>query len=149
MKHTSWVILFASVLVLLMAGCGSAPNATPIPSISLDAPDASTTSQVQASAVVVPAQETRLSFVIAGMVWALQLVLQWRDFFKQLVNLKILDVLVDILYFIVPNTCDLSDLTVDLAPGVHIASWAPLYTSIGFALVLFVVTLVIFNRKNY
>ena len=68
MKHTSWVILFASVLVLLMAGCGSAPNATPIPSISLDAPDASTTSQVQASAVVVPAQETRLSFVIAGMV---------------------------------------------------------------------------------
>lgn len=70
MKHTSWIILFASMLVLVMAGCGSAPNATPIPSISLDAPDTSTTttSQVQASAVVVPAQETRLSFVIAGMV---------------------------------------------------------------------------------
>jgi len=68
MKHTSWIILFASMLVLVMAGCGSAPNATPIPSISLDAPDTSKTSQVQASAVVVPAQETRLSFVIAGMV---------------------------------------------------------------------------------
>lgn len=68
MKHTSWIILFASVLVLLMAGCGSASNETPIPYISLDAPDASTNSQVQVSAVVVPAQVTRLSFVIAGMV---------------------------------------------------------------------------------
>lgn len=92
---------------------------------------------------------TTMAFVIAGMVWALQLVLQWRDFFKQLVDSKILEVLVDILYFIVPNTGDLSDLTLDLATGERIASWAPLYTSVGFALVLVVVTLVIFNRKNY
>lgn len=92
---------------------------------------------------------TTMAIVIAGMVWALQLVLQWREFFKQLISSNVLDALVDILYFIVPNTGDLSDLTLDLATGVRITDWAPLYTSVGFAVVLLLITVVVFSRKNY
>lgn len=68
MKRTLRTLLSLSAIVLLMAGCSPAPAATPLPAISLDAPDASEASLLRASAVVLPFQESRLSFVISGMV---------------------------------------------------------------------------------
>lgn len=68
MKRILRTLLSLSVIVLLMAGCSPAPAATPLPAISLDAPDASEASLVKASAVVLPVRESRLSFVISGMV---------------------------------------------------------------------------------
>ena len=68
MKPTLWITLLASAFVLVIAGCNPASNTTPIPTVSLDATDASVSSQVKASAEVVPAQESHLSFVIPGMV---------------------------------------------------------------------------------
>ena len=62
------IIILASAFVLVMPGCNPSPTATPIQAISLDTSDTSASSQVKASAVVVPAQETRLSFVISGLV---------------------------------------------------------------------------------
>lgn len=68
MKRTLRTLLSLSAIVLLMAGCSPTPAATPLPAISLDAPGASEASLVKASAVVLPVQESRLSFVISGMV---------------------------------------------------------------------------------
>jgi RND family efflux transporter MFP subunit len=65
MKHTPWTTLAGLALVLAMAGCTQATTATPIPTIALDS-GALKAKNVQASAEVVPAQETRLSFVIPG-----------------------------------------------------------------------------------
>ena len=68
MKRTFRITCLASVFVLLIMGCSPSPAVTPIPTISLDASETAATSQVKASAVVVPAQESRLSFVISGLV---------------------------------------------------------------------------------
>jgi len=68
MKRIFWILSFASVIVLLMAGCSPSSAATPIPTVSLASPDTSGASLVKASAVVLPARETRLSFIISGMV---------------------------------------------------------------------------------
>ena len=68
MKRTYWIIILASVFALVTASCGAATTPTPIPTISLDTTDTAVLNQVQASAVVVPAREARLSFIIAGMV---------------------------------------------------------------------------------
>jgi RND family efflux transporter MFP subunit len=68
MKHIIWTMFIVSALTLVIASCSSAATATPIPVISLDETDASAPSQVQASAVVVPAREARLSFVLSGLV---------------------------------------------------------------------------------
>ena len=65
MKHTLWTTLAVLALVLAMAGCAPAATTTPIPTIALDS-GPSEVKNVQASAEVVPAQETRLSFVIPG-----------------------------------------------------------------------------------
>jgi len=55
---------------LLVAGCAPTATATAIPPVNLDTAPSEATS-VQASAEVVPARETRLSFVIAGPIEAL------------------------------------------------------------------------------
>jgi len=68
MKRIYWIIILVSVAALVMASCGAVTTPAPIPTISLDAADTAALNQVQASAVVVPAREARLSFVIAGMV---------------------------------------------------------------------------------
>jgi len=68
MKRTPWITILVSVFALLTSGCGAAAVPAPIPTISLDTTDTGLLNQVQASAVVVPAREARLSFVIAGMV---------------------------------------------------------------------------------
>ena len=68
MKRTIWIMFVASAFALVMASCSSAATTTPIPAISLDAPDDTEFNLVKASAVVVPTQEVRLSFVISGLV---------------------------------------------------------------------------------
>lgn len=66
MKRTLWATLLVSALVLLAAGCE--PAATAIPTVSLASINTTEASQVKAFAVVQPAWESRLSFVISGMV---------------------------------------------------------------------------------
>jgi RND family efflux transporter MFP subunit len=66
MKRFSWTLLL--IVFLLASGCGSAETATPIPVISLDIPGDVALTRVTASAVVVPVQESNLSFVISGQV---------------------------------------------------------------------------------
>lgn len=68
MKRIYQITLVVSIIALAMAGCSPAADVTPIPTISFDASGNSEVNQVKASAVVVPSQETRLSFVIPGLV---------------------------------------------------------------------------------
>jgi len=66
MKLTQWTTLAVLAPVLATAGCAPAIAATPIPTIALDSTGPLEVNIVQASAEVVPAQETHLSFVISG-----------------------------------------------------------------------------------
>lgn len=68
MKRILWILFSLSAILLLIVGCSPTPAATPIPAISLDVSDDADANLVKASAVVQPAQESRLSFVISGMV---------------------------------------------------------------------------------
>jgi len=65
MKWTQRTTLVVLALVLAMSGCATAATTTPIPTIALDS-NTTEIRNVQASAKIVPTQETRLSFVIPG-----------------------------------------------------------------------------------
>jgi len=65
MKHIQWTALAVLAYVLAMSGCSPSATATPIPIVELDS-SPSELNIVQASAQVVPAQESRLSFVLPG-----------------------------------------------------------------------------------
>jgi len=67
MLRTLWITLAVTASVLVTAGCGSVATATPTP-VLLDPFEDSEPNQVRASAVVVPVQQVRLSFVISGIV---------------------------------------------------------------------------------
>jgi RND family efflux transporter MFP subunit len=60
-------VLSAAGLVLIIASCAPTTTVTPLPTITLDTTGPAATS-VKASAVVVPVQESHLSFVISGLV---------------------------------------------------------------------------------
>ena len=66
MKNTQWATLAVLALVLAMASCAPVTAVTPIPTIALDPTGSFEVKSVQASAEVVPAKETRLSFVVSG-----------------------------------------------------------------------------------
>jgi RND family efflux transporter MFP subunit len=68
MKRNFWILFLVTAFVLAATGCSPAATTTPIPAISLDGAETSELNQVKASAVVAPSQESRLSFVISGMV---------------------------------------------------------------------------------
>jgi RND family efflux transporter MFP subunit len=70
MKHILWITILVSVLAFTIVSCGPAATATPLPVIPLDTSDNSEFSQVQASGIVVPSREARLSFPISGLVEA-------------------------------------------------------------------------------
>lgn len=59
-------VVTAVSLALVMSSCAPAAPATPIPTIALTSTGPSEIRNVQASAVVVPAQEAHLSFAISG-----------------------------------------------------------------------------------
>lgn len=73
MKRKLWLVI--SLLVFILAACGSSATQTPIPTIVVDggattntAKPVSSGGNVVASAVVVPAQEAQLAFVTGGNV---------------------------------------------------------------------------------
>ena len=92
---------------------------------------------------------TSMAIISAALVWFAQWVLGWHDYLKQIVDSEALTGTVDVLYYIVPKTGELSDLTVSLALGNPVTSWMPLWSSLIFAFMLLVITIMIFNRKNY
>ncbi|MGB7873386.1 MAG: efflux RND transporter periplasmic adaptor subunit, partial [Anaerolineales bacterium] len=70
MKHILWITIFVSALALTVVSCSPAATATPLPVIPLNTSDNSEFSHIQASGVVVPSREARLSFPISGLVEA-------------------------------------------------------------------------------
>jgi ABC-type transport system involved in multi-copper enzyme maturation permease subunit len=92
---------------------------------------------------------TSMAFVTAAVFWFAQLALRGREVVKRVVDSAALDTVFDVLYYIVPKTGELSDLTADVALGKPVTSWLPLYSSLVFAFVLIAAAAVIFNRKNY
>jgi RND family efflux transporter MFP subunit len=66
MKRFAWTLLLIGAVTT--TACGTSATATPLPVISLATPSTITPSRVAASAVVVPTQDSHLSFVIAGQV---------------------------------------------------------------------------------
>lgn len=90
-----------------------------------------------------------LAIMTAFVFWVAQWLLRYHDTVGQLFNTKILPYTLDTLYYIVPKTGQMSDISVNLASGDPVATWQPLLTTIAFALVAYIVTLQLFKRANY
>ncbi len=72
-----------------------------------------------------------------------------RDRIYALLSSKIYGYIVDGLYYILPKTAELGDMTQKLVRGVAVTSWMPLWTSLLFGGIIFVISGFIFQRKNF
>ncbi len=90
-----------------------------------------------------------LAIMTAFIFWVAQKLLQYHDSFGQLFNSKILSWAITALYYIMPKTGEMSDMSIKLASGEPVGSWQPLLTSIAFAVVAYIATLQLFKRANY
>ncbi|MEJ2635327.1 MAG: ABC transporter permease subunit [Calditrichia bacterium] len=72
-----------------------------------------------------------------------------RDKIYALLSNKIYGYIVDGLYYFFPKTAEIGDITQRLVRGVEVSSWAALWSSIAFGIFMFMISSLIFSRKNF
>jgi ABC-type transport system involved in multi-copper enzyme maturation permease subunit len=92
---------------------------------------------------------TSAAILTAVLIWFAQLALRGRELVTSFTDSTAVSTALDVLYYIVPKTGELSALTTRVALLEPVRNWLPLWSSVLFALALVVSTTVIFNRKNY
>jgi ABC-type transport system involved in multi-copper enzyme maturation permease subunit len=85
----------------------------------------------------------------AFFVYAIELVLSFREGFIALFSNKAAEYLLTTFYYIIPKTGEIADLGQEYAMGNAAASTQPVLTSLLFAIVLVLVTIQIFRRREY
>jgi len=72
-----------------------------------------------------------------------------RDEIYALLSSRVYGYIIDGLYYFLPKSAELGDITQKLVRGVEIQSWMPLWSSMGFGVFIFFVTGYIFSKKNF
>jgi len=89
-----------------------------------------------------------MAVMMAFSIWLAQYLLSFHEYVSQLTSNQTVIVIIDALYYIMPKTGAMSDLSLEIASG-RVTTWLPLWSSLLFAVVLFAVTLTVFKRKDY
>lgn len=91
---------------------------------------------------------TTVAIVSAFLVWILQWILSARQSIEMFLNSKVLGYILDIAYWIVPKTSQLSRDGLTLAVGQPIDQWLTLPATLGFGCVTLMVAVYLFRRKE-
>jgi ABC-type transport system involved in multi-copper enzyme maturation permease subunit len=72
-----------------------------------------------------------------------------RDRIYALLSSKIYGWMIDGLYYFFPKITELGNMTQQLTRGVGVQSWMPLWSSLMFAVFIFTLSSIIFQKKNF
>ncbi len=87
-----------------------------------------------------------LSYIIF---FVLSPVLAARDTLSIFIDNKVMEWLMSVLYYIIPKTSELGDLTKDMAIGYGITEWQPILTTLAFMIIVLYGSIIIFSKKDY
>lgn len=90
-----------------------------------------------------------ISIMSAFLFWVAQAILRFHEQIKGFLASKPVGYIIDALYYVVPKTGEIGDLTDALALGKPVESWMPLSSSLMFSVALICLAAVIFKRKDY
>lgn len=90
-----------------------------------------------------------MSIIAAFVLWVLQKLLLQKDLAEELIDSKAAKIVLDVAYYIVPKTSQMSNIAVDLSQGVPPPSFAPIWTSCAFGVLCLVLASIVFNRRDY
>ncbi|MBD3258586.1 ABC transporter permease subunit [candidate division GN15 bacterium] len=92
---------------------------------------------------------TVLAIVATFVVYVLHLLLRGRDVLFELFEARWLQVILDGLYYALPKPIDISTIVDRLIADMPVESWMPLWSSLVFAVVLYVSAALVFKSKDY
>lgn len=87
-----------------------------------------------------------LSYIIF---FILSPILNVRDQILMLSDSKVLEIILDGLYYIIPKTSELGSISSDLAAGGGIYDYQPIFTSAIFLILSLALSIIIFSKKDY
>lgn len=87
-----------------------------------------------------------LSYIIF---FILSPILNVRDQIMMLSDSKVLEIILDWLYYIVPKTSELGSISSDLAAGGGIYDYQPIFTSAIFLILSLALSIIIFSKRDY
>ena len=87
-----------------------------------------------------------LSYIIF---FVLSPVLVARDTISVFLDSKITEIIMDVLYYIIPKTSELGSLTTELAIGYGIYEYQPILTTLAFTILVLYTSIIIFSKKDY
>lgn len=76
-------------------------------------------------------------------------ILSYRDTIFSFIENKIAEYTIEILYYILPKTQDLSTLNSELAAGGSVPDWMPVLLAIAFIILTIATSITIFSKKDY
>jgi len=91
---------------------------------------------------------TGFSIVTVFVVMTLQSLLAMHENFATIINSKVANSIVLVLYYIFPKNTEIGEMANDLISGYPI-DWLPLWSSLAFVALLFMISADIFKRKDY
>lgn len=94
-------------------------------------------------------RSTTTSMMVAFIIYFAHWILNLRDWAASLINSQAVSYALDALYYILPKPREIADIILKVAGAKPVESWMPLWSSLVFVLILAVVTIQIFNRKDY
>lgn len=92
---------------------------------------------------------TSVSIMSAFFVYVLQWILEWREVMTEFLDSAAVTFSLNLVYYILPKSDELSDITMRLVQGQAVHSWMPLWSSALFAFGLIYVTVIVFNHRDY
>ena len=92
---------------------------------------------------------TVMAIVTAVIVYFVQLLLPLREKLYLVFESSLLKGVLDGLYYILPKTSQISDITLSLVLQREVDTWMPLWSSLLFAAVLFFAAGIVIKRKDY
>jgi len=89
------------------------------------------------------------SLMITYLILFFSPILLQRDNIYALLSSKYYGYFVDGLYYFLPKTAELGNITQQLARNVTVSSWMPLWTSLLFGILMFALSGLIFQKKDF
>lgn len=90
-----------------------------------------------------------LSIVMVFVVWFAWKMEPMLKMLGEVMSSDLLTKVTDAIYFVLPENSALIDIGLRLSSGRSVASWVPLYTALGFSVVLIFVAMRIVKRKDF
>ncbi|MBU2507844.1 MAG: ABC transporter permease [Bacteroidetes bacterium] len=95
-------------------------------------------------------QNSVLSMMISYLIFFIfSPILSAKDSISSFINNGVVTFIIDVMHFIVPKTSELGSITANLAAGVSISDIEPFATSLIILILNLVLSIIIFNKKDY